>query len=313
MPASTLYPQTILPRYQSEAEWPEGGVKPNELPDELRPCGEGEDPTKPFVDVSPARWSDRMKWEVNGRYDEGEFKFREDYRYLDPMSLSTWLTTDEMNRLVFNDVIQSEVGEYFRLNPRYYILDKIRHSIHSYGSTKDYNIFVRHYNAIRRFDFGPNFETRLDYCNWCSEKGHGLCTGQWMDSSFLFLISLEGEPVLKISFATTDIGCVVAQIQLVKKKGNRWLYKMKKPVVEYAMSRMAAAWDSQGLVVHMPTPEGAVKSIENSYLKADRYKFTDEMRAHVFKTYSAPFTSLVRGKPVERYGRDWVPVTRLST
>lgn len=305
-------PPGYIPKYHSEIEWPEKGIELNTLTHELYECKD-EEGEKPPVDVSRDRWSPGMTQWVHDHFDKYvKFEWKERYRHIPFEHLYNTFSTDELYRLAWGDCIQSEISERFEIDPRYYVLDKIRHSMWMWGYGRGhYNAAVRAYNSIRSFDWGlPGFETRLDCGGKFTACGYTVCTNLWIDASFAYLIYKDGELVLKIGFAFSQNGCLVPQIQLAKKKGNRWLFKLPCGVVEYAMQRMLAAFG----VVSLVAPDSAVASVARGYKRCPE-KFTPEQREHVRKTYAVEFKNLRRGEEFSQssdgLGMQWFKIEKL--
>lgn len=158
---------------------------------------------------------------------------------------------------------------------------------------------VRILRGIRAFSFGlEGFWTRLDWARYFNEAGHGQYNGKvWYDGPLALVVGKGAEPVLSISFGFRDSHILVHQIQLRKAKGNRWLYRLDRPLVDHVLTRLEAAFGPQGLALALVDGESAVQAVRDAYrdkAEFDAKGVADRIRA----TYDGPLQAYRRTDPI---------------
>ncbi len=138
-----------------------------------------------------------------------------------------------------------ELQRRFDEVPEYRIFEKIRSSLWRWGSSdirEEWNTLVDAYNGIKHFSFGvSDFEVTLTHTtgsNECGRSEHDR--NLFLDGVFGFMVYYRSEHVM-------TLGCTFAkgrkifltQVQMKKEKGNRFLYKLPAPCIEYALSLLA--------------------------------------------------------------------------
>lgn len=145
-----------------------------------------------------------------------------------------------------------EVNERFDEVPEYRIFDKIASSLWRWGYVdfrEEWNTLVDAYRGIRSFAIDlPDFAVTLTYTTGHNECGLTVHDRElFLDGVFGFLVHYKGEHVMTIGFTfTKGRRIVLTQVQMKKEKGNRFLYKLPKPYVEFALDLLAR---------HFPTLE----------------------------------------------------------
>ena len=201
-------------------------------------------------------------------------------------------TTDELVRYYYNSVISTDLEDMMRANPRYRIFTKLRESFWHYGyENKDYNLLVRFYNALRSFNFGEGFEVFLDYVTSYNRRGYSQYNRVYLDGTFGYMIYHKGIHVMTIGFCASRFGLLITQIQLVKPKGNRWLFKLPNHYFTHTLNCLAEAFkDFRMLLID---GESHANQTKRSYGNED-HKLTDEMFKHIVKTYKQPLKNYKR-------------------
>lgn len=123
-----------------------------------------------------------------------------------------------------------DINKKFEKNFNYEIIRKLSNSMWrwemSYKSITSWNTIVDAYNCIRSVKI-DNFDITLDYTTSCNEKGYSKFSRTYLDGVFAFLIHYNGEHVMTIGFTVlSNHRILINQVQLVKKHGNRFLFKM---------------------------------------------------------------------------------------
>ena len=171
-----------------------------------------------------------------------------------------------------------EVAIADQLAPK--VIEKLRLAAwHNGYSTLTWNEMAEVYNSLRTFTVGlPDFTVGLDYSSGCNSKGYTSYFTQetpegerrvFIDSELAFFIYFKNEPVLVISFHVTKgrrdkkPRICIKQIQLLKKTGNRWLYKLPGHYMEFFLARMKQAF--QHNPIHLIRGEVLTKEIRTAY------------------------------------------------
>lgn len=172
-----------------------------------------------------------------------EFSFQVDYYKL-PLQAFAGFSFDELCKLYYSPFAEmsDDVTKLFKTDVRYEIIRKIKNSMWRWGlSEGTWNEVVDAYNNIRRFSFINDgcFEARLSYTTSYNECGHSKFGRAYLDGVFGFLIYHKNKHVLTVGFSIIDgRRLLVQQIQMTQRKGNRWLYALPSPYVEYVIERM---------------------------------------------------------------------------
>jgi len=163
---------------------------------------------------------------------------------------------------------------------------------------------------LMNFDLGVSgqFEVTFDHSHsWMNQRGWAEYTGEfqreptdpktkpWLDGEFGLNISFQGEHVMTIGVSPTAKGLLVNQVQLLKKKGNRWLFKLPKPYFEYVLQQLLAACRSEGIDMYLVKGESLRDQIKSLYKDLP---FNEEAGEHIRKTYNQRLVSLVRSRAV---------------
>ena len=98
---------------------------------------------------------------------------------------------------------------------------------------------------------------------------------------------------MTVGVSPSSKGLLVNQIQLLKKKGNRWLYKLPKHYFDYVLEHLQDACESQGIDMYLVTGESLRDQIKSLYKDLP---FNDEAGEHIRKAYNQRLVSLVRSR-----------------
>jgi hypothetical protein len=171
----------------------------------------------------------------------------------------------------------------------------------------DWNTLVEAYDRIRGFDFGiDGFQTNLAWTTGCNEKGYSNWQGReqkrvYLDGVFGFMVYYKGEHVLTIGFSVAkERRILINQIQLAKKTGNRWLYKLPQKHFEYVVDRMMKTFGDY-FAVYLADGSWLAAAIKRSYGNSEIIP-SDEVLAHVAKVYSVRMNGYKRQGRWERCG-----------
>lgn len=216
----------------------------------------------------------------------------EAWRWANLDVLSQVFTLEEQYKLWFDSAIASEVEKHlYDSNDLYW---KVQNCLWQYGCGRDYNRMVRCYDGLTRLAFdAPDFDVRIVHT-----RGSNTAAWSWqirdlyIDAPFGLVISYKGEHVLTVGFAFAADGILIAQVQLRKKKGNRFLYKLPKPYLDLAIDLIAAAYPDEPL--WLIEGASAASAVKQSYPEDERDKITPEVEARIASFYNQPLREYVR-------------------
>jgi hypothetical protein len=137
-----------------------------------------------------------------------------------------------------------DLKKRFDDEPRYRIVRKLRSSLWRWGygaSDVEWNNIVDAYNGIRNFSFGlPDFSVTLDHTTGYNEYGYGEYDHTtYLDGVFGLRVHYRDQHVMTIGFSIArGKKLLIAQVQMKKEKGNRFLFKLPMNHVAYAVLLM---------------------------------------------------------------------------
>jgi len=221
--------------------------------------------------------------------------------------LEATFTPNEMVR-IFQDQkwTASWADEWEKKNP---ILAKVKSSIWRYGCLSSYRVLVRYFNHLKTLTVrDPGFEVRLTWSSYFNEFGPSVhIRGEkplFLDGPFGVLIYYRGKHVLTIGIALTRWGVFISQVQLREKKGNRWLYHLDRPYLEWAIQVIADAF--QGVKIWLVEGTSNVKAIRASYGKQP-CGMTPEAETRISNFYDQSLRDFTRRKEkISCFGRTFI-------
>ncbi len=151
------------------------------------------------------------------------------------------LSFDELCKLKYSSIfmMHETVRALFEEDPQYEIVRKIQSSMWRWGCGSGvWNEVVDAYDRIRHFNLGnlPDFSVRLDYTHNFNEMGRSRFANIFLDGVFGLLIYHRGIHVMTIGFSVISGKTILLQqVQLVERKGNRFLFKLPQNRVEFAI------------------------------------------------------------------------------
>lgn len=209
---------------------------------------------------------------------------------------------NELLQLMWSSPVLCDFEDHFsddRIHPYEHLFWKVRHSMWMWGWSANYNDFVRLYGGLRNLSFGPDFEVRLDHTYSINERGTAVyapCEAGrlplWLDGEFGLLVYYKGQHVLTVGFSLTGAGVILHQVQLREKKGNRFLYKLRTPILEYTLDRFVAAFgDVPVLLIDGQAAVGNIRKVKGSLREAFD---ASEAPARIQAFYDQPLQSYQR-------------------
>ncbi len=243
--------------------------------------------------------------DVSGIWYEREFDFYEDNRKL-PVGALADFSFDEICKMRYStgSMGNQSLEDLFEHIPPYSIFSKIMSSMWRYGFTRaTWNAVVDYYNSIRGFKFTDNsdFVVTLDHVPSIGAFSYAkYCTGLYLDGAFGYLVHYKGKHVMTIGFSLHgDESVLVSQIQLCKKTGNRFLYKLPENRVELVLGlfhkhfpgKKVYIVDGQSIVDknlrgYRSSREKDIESLRNDEARspANRFytpEYTDKLRQNI--------------------------------
>ena len=227
-------------------------------------------------------------WERYIEIKEGESVSSLEY-YRIPLSLFNLFSFDEFCKFVHSTIIMmhESVRNLFEENPQHEIFRKIRSSMWRWSHSKSgWNEIVDAYNNLRNFSFinDTDFEIRLDHSTYFNECGCSKYTRTFLDGVFGLLIYYKGKHVLTVGFSILGgKRILVQQVQLVNRKGNRFLYKLPRNLIEFVIELFAKNFI--GYKLYIVNGESLVGRIIGEY-KDCLSRIPDEKERSVWETES---------------------------
>lgn len=168
--------------------------------------------------------------------------------------LQARLTFDQLCKVHYGRTIMmdSSVEDLYKDEPTYAVVRKIGNSMWRWGCGSGvWNEVVEAYDGIKQFDLGiEGFEVRLDFTTGYNERGYSRESRTFLDGVFGFLIYYKGEHVMTLGFSVMEgRKLLVQQVQLTKRKGNRFLFKLPENRVEFFLQCFAKAFPSYKLCI----------------------------------------------------------------
>lgn len=201
---------------------------------------------------------------------------------------------EECRRLFWGSLVQSRLSERFEYDPLLRPQWQVHNSFWHYGwsfedeyeldgrgswrhtpgsehawDVRRYRAFAATCRGLRSFKFGDGFETYLNHVRGCGEFGLALWgrrEGQrlvYLDGKLGLAVVRGGEHLLTVGVSPSARGLLVAQVQLRRPRGNRWLYKLGAPLVDYVLERLRTAFGQTPL--WLVTGRSAAEAVRRSY------------------------------------------------
>lgn len=163
-------------------------------------------------------------------------------------------TFDQLCKIRYGQIftMDSSVEKLFEDNPEYSIVRKIQNCMWRWGCGSDvWNEVVEAYDAIRNFSIPvAGFEVRLDFTTHCNERGYSSESRTYLDGVFGFLVYYKGEHVMTLGFSImAGRRVLVQQVQLTKRKGNRFLFNLPANRLEFFLDCFAKAFPLHTLCI----------------------------------------------------------------
>lgn len=225
-------------------------------------------------DATRRLWAAAPEWMQEKYIYKGEdwFVWKEQWHYVPYEVLAKAFTHDELIRIWYDSFTSSRVDKHLEEHEE--LIWKVCHTIYCYGGfVRDYDRFIACFECLRRFHVGlPDFDVRVTHTysiNTASysvhERSRTPGTSLYIDASFGLLLYYKGKHVMTIGFAFSNRGVQIAQVQLREKHGNRFLYKLPMPYLDFAIDLVQRAFPGDD--IWLVTGESTVGAIRRAYGK----------------------------------------------
>lgn len=223
--------------------------------------------------------------------------------------LSQVFTFEECLRLWMGSCVQTDLGDV--LQKEHPLLERLDTCLWQYGFTRSWNTFVQSLAGLSRLQINlPDFETKL---TWAPPlRGDGPArhlTTLWLDGAFGLLLYYKGEHVLTVGFGLASEGALIAQVQLRRKQGNRFCYRLPQHYLDMVLDLFQEAFGAVWLI----TGTSAVDSIRKAFGRHVPDDYTPEVQARITSFYERPLDGFDRQvKTLQREGRTFRALTKIA-
>ena len=172
-----------------------------------------------------------------------------------PLKAFARLSFDQLCKVRHSSLIMMDrsVCDHFeKESPEHMLVHKIESSMWRWGYGRGaWNDIVDAHEGIRNFDLGlEGFEVRLDHTAYVNECGYSEHSRTYLDGVFAYLIYYKGEHVMTLGFSIMgDRRIPIQQVQLAKRRGNRFLFRMPTNRVEFFIQRFREAFPGHKLYI----------------------------------------------------------------
>ena len=190
---------------------------------------------------------------------------------------------------------------------------------------RDWNALVEAYNNLREFDFGvKDFSVKIDFTTSYGERGYTQSTIDFphedrifIDGRFAFFVYYKDKFVMTVGFnITSKKQVLINQVQLRRKKGNRFIYKIpyKMDRLDWILCRFYYAFPDWDICL----VDG--ESLADSYVKEykrerDSFFRRQKMQPEYYKNKTPPpeFLEDTYNRIVDFYNKDSKCFNRVET
>jgi hypothetical protein len=237
---------------------------------------------------------------IEEHYGTEYFSWTDHWHHAPHDLLARAFTREELIRLWHGSLFASKLDDHLQEHEA--LVWKVQHSLWRYGCERsNYSRFVACHNGLGHVVIDlPDFDVRIThtrFINTAAWAEHGRDNPIYLDASFGALLYYRGKHVMTIGFALSRHGILVAQVQLRQKRGNRFLYKLPMPYLDFALDLLQRAFPDDTL--HLVTGTSTTAAIRAAYGKnAD--KLAPETAARIECFYDQPLRDYVRTKETRK-------------
>lgn len=205
-------------------------------------------------------------------------------RELPLRSLLEEFSFNELARINYDDpfFFCEKITRFIGRSPQFRLLQKIKSSFCEWGSNNDHttwNTAIDVYEQIRTFSIPlADFEVSVDWTIGHHPRGNSEKHHVYLDGVFAYYVRYRGVHVLTIGFSFTDKGeLLLQQVQLVKNKGNRFLYSLPCHYIEWVTELFRSHFSGRDFFI--AEGKSLAHVIESAYVSlATRHR--DEFKRH---------------------------------
>lgn len=199
-------------------------------------------------------------------------------------------------------VVRSRISDH--IDGHHPLLEKLRHTAwHFTNDGPMYNVIVSAWRGLQRTAW-PGGDIRIAYVSkyredgWAEDIEHDV----WIDNDLAALVHINGEHVLTVGFGVGNEGVFLSQVQLRKKRGNRWLYRLGQHYLDATIDMLAKAF---GMPVWLVDGDSAVAAVRRSY-GSQPCSLTTETSERIASLYNRPLVGYDRTDNRRAYhGREY--------
>lgn len=254
-----------------------------------------------------------QEWVRDMGYQPGDDTSRlASYLTLEQMELA--FAPQEMLRLNVDQQVSADWGDSWE--KKYPLEAKIMSSLWRYGCRRDYRTTVRYHECLKNLKLDmPGFEIRLTWSSYFNEfgpsvhlRGPGPRDTVYLDGPVGILVYYQGQHVLTIGVALSRCGVLISQVQLREKKGNRWLYQLGMPYMDWSLALVARTF--KGIKLWLVEGSTAVVAVRKSY-GSEPCSMTPEVEDRIREFYNRPLREFKRcEESTSQYHRKFVRLRR---
>jgi YD repeat-containing protein len=231
---------------------------------------------------------------IEDHYGRNYFTWQEHWHRAPYELLARVFSRGELIRLWHDSVLASRLDDHLQEHEE--LTWKVQHSLWRYGCTRDYPRFVACHNGLSRLAVDlPGFDVRIthtrsiDTAAWAA---HGRDNPIYLDASFGVLLYYRGKHVMTIGFALSAYGILVAQVQLREKRCNRFLYKLPRPYLDFALDLLQRAFPGDDL--YLVTGASTTAGIRAAYGRDGADRLSAETASRIEHFYDQSLQGYAR-------------------
>lgn len=234
--------------------------------------------------------------------------------YLTLEQMEQAFNPQEMLRLRVDQTVSADWEDAWE--KKYPLEAKIMSSLWVYGFRRDFRATVRYHELLKNLKLDmPGFEVRLTWSSYFNPfgpsvhlRGPGPRETVYLDGPVGILVYYQGKHVLTIGVALSRYGVLISQIQLREKKGNRWLYQLDMPYMDWALALVAKTF--KGIKLWLVEGSTAVVAVRRSYGK-EPCSMTPEDEVRIREFYNRPLRGFTRREEsTTEYHRKFIRLRR---
>jgi hypothetical protein len=240
---------------------------------------------------------------IEDRFGAADFSWQSHWHYAPRELLARAYSHEELIWLWHGCIFSSDLDRHVEEHEA--LVWKVRHALWRYGGSTDFQQFVECHNGLGRLSVDlPGFGVRVSHTrsiNTAAWADHGRDNPIYLDASFGALVHYRGEHVMTVGFAPSAYGICVAQVQLRQNRGNRFLYKLPAPYLDFALDLLQRAFPRDAL--YLVTGASTTAAIRAAYGKGAG-KLSAETCGRVERFYDQAIAGYTRTGETIRCGSD---------